>query len=168
MSALLNAGLAFVLLLARKYDRCITQALTAIEVDPNMTLPYMALGTAYGQKGQDAAAIENYEKGIALGGMLALQKGFIGHLRGKSGDRANALKVLRELEELSRTAYVPSVASVFVYDGLGEYNLAIEALERACENRETTLVFLKTWPHFDRIRDDPRFQKVERRVGLRA
>ncbi len=168
MSALLNAGLAFVLLLARKYDRCITQALTAIEVDPNMTLCYLVLGTAHEQKGQHAAAIETYEKGIALGGMLALQKSFIGHVHAKSGDGAKAWKVLHELEELSRTAYVPSMASVFVYDGLGEYDPAIEALERACENRETTLVFLKTWPYLDRLRDDPRFQKVERRVGLRA
>jgi len=86
----------------------------------------------------------------------------------KSGDGAKAWNVLHELEELSRTAYVPSMASVFVYDGLGEYDPAIEALERACENRETTLVFLKTWPYLDRLRDDPRFQKVERRVGLRA
>jgi TolB-like protein/tetratricopeptide (TPR) repeat protein len=168
VSPLLNAGLAFVLLLAREYDRCIKQALTAIEVDPNMTLCYMVLGTAYEQQGEHAAAIETYEKGIALGGMLALQKAFIGHVHGKCGDRAKARKVLDDLEELSKTAYVPSMASVFVYDGLREYDLAIRALDRACDNRETTLVFLRTWPYFDRIRDDPRFQNVERRVGLRA
>jgi DNA-binding winged helix-turn-helix (wHTH) protein len=45
---------------------------------------------------------------------------------------------------------------------------AIEDLERARENRETTLVFLQTWAYLDRLRDDPRLQKVERRVGLRA
>lgn len=168
MSALLNAGLAFVLLLAREYDRCIKQAFTAMEVDPTMTLCYMVLGTAYEQKGQHAAAVETYEKGIALGGMLTFQKSFIGHIYGKSGDGAKAREVLRELEELARTAYVPSMASVIVYDGLGESDRAIEALERACANRETNLVFLKTLPHFDRIRDDPRFHKIERRVGLRA
>ena len=168
VSPLLNAGLAFVLLLAREYDRCIKQALTAIEVDPNMTLGYMVLGTAYEQEGQHEAAIETYEKGITLGGMLSLQKAFIGHVYGKCGDRAKVREVLDDLEELSKTAYVPSMASVFVYDGLREYDLAIEALEKACEGRETTLVFLKTWPYFDRIRDDPRFQTIERRVGFRA
>ena len=167
VSGLLNAALAFVLLLAREYDRCIKQALTAIEVDPNMTLSYVVLGTAYEQKGQHAAAIENYQKGIALGGMLAFQKAFIGHIYGNSGDRAKACEILHELEELSRTAYIPSIASVFVYEGVGEQDRAIKALERACENRETTLVLLKTWPYFDPIRTDPRFQDVERRVGLR-
>jgi len=168
VSPLLNAGLAFVLLLAREYDRCIQQALTAIEVDPNMTLCYMVLGTAYEQKGEHSAAIEAYEKGIDLGGMLALQKAFIGHVHGKCGDREKVRMVLEDLEELAKTAYVPSMASVFVYDGLRECDLAIGALDRACDSRETTLVFLRTWPYFDRIRNDPRFQNVERRVGLRA
>jgi TolB-like protein/Tfp pilus assembly protein PilF len=167
MSSLLNAALAFVFMLARKYDNCITQALTTIEMDPNMTLPYVALGVAYEQKGQQAAAIERYQKGIALGGMLTYQKAFIGYSYGQSGEGAKACEVLEEFEELSSKTYIPFMASVFVYTGLGKYDLAIEALERACENRETNLVLLKTWPHLDRLRDDPRFQNIERRIGLR-
>ncbi|MBZ5683764.1 MAG: tetratricopeptide repeat protein [Acidobacteriia bacterium] len=167
-SALLNAGLAFVFLLARKYDECIKQALTAIEVDPNMTLCHMVLGVAYSQTGQSAAAIEAYEKGIALGGMLAIQKACIGNVHGRSGDSAKAWKILDELEQLSRNTYVPFMASVFVFEGLGMKDLAIEALEKAYTGRETTLVFLKTWPHFDQLRQDPRFQDVERRIGLRV
>jgi hypothetical protein len=54
-----------------------------------------------------------------------------------------------------------------VYEGLVEKDSAIEALHRACENRETNLVLIKVWPHFDNLRDDPRFQEIERRVGLR-
>ena len=56
MSALLNAGLAFVLMLARKYNRCVAQALTTIEVDPDMTLSYLVLGVAYREQGQAVAA----------------------------------------------------------------------------------------------------------------
>jgi len=168
MSSLLNAALAFVFMLARKYDNCITQALTTVEMDPNLTLSYVLLGVAYEQKGQQAAAIETYQKGIALGGMLTYQKAFIGHIYGQSGEGAKACKVLQEFEELSSKTYIPFMASALVYTGLGKYDLAIGALERACENRETNLVLLKTWPHLDRLRDDPRFQNIERRVGLGA
>jgi TolB-like protein len=168
MSALLNAGLAFVLMLARQYDRCITQALTASEVDPNMTLCSMILGTAYGEKGQLATAIKHYEQGIGMGGMLALQKAFMGHLLGRSGDTARARSILHELEELSGKTYVPSFAPAVIHSGLGEHSLAIEAVEKGCDRRETDLVFLKVWPHFDPIRDDLRFHEVERRVGLRT
>lgn len=167
MSALLNAGLAFVLLNARKLDQCIQQALTATEVDPNMTLCYWTLGTAYEQQGKYREAIEAYEKCIALGGGVALSKAFIGHVYGKTGEREKAWDALRELQELSKTRYVPSVASAIVYDGLMEKDFAIEALNRACENRDTDIILIKVWPHFDNLRDDPRFQEVERRVGLR-
>jgi hypothetical protein len=59
------------------------------------------------------------------------------------------------------------MAFVLAYEGLGEHDLAIEALQRACVERETNTVMIKTWPHFDSLRDDPRFQEVERRVGFR-
>ena len=166
MSALLNAGLAFVLLHARKLERCIVQALTAAEVDPNMTLCYWTLGTAYEQQGKFREAIEAYEKCIAQGGAVAFSKAFISHVRAQSGEREKAWDELRELQELSKTRYIPSIAFVIVYDGLGERELAIESLRKACENRETNLIMIKVWPHFDNLRNDPRFQEIERRVGL--
>jgi hypothetical protein len=59
------------------------------------------------------------------------------------------------------------VAFVIAHEGLMEKELAIESLHKACKNRETNLILIKVWPHFDNLRDDPRFQQVERRVGLR-
>ena len=168
VSGTLNAGLAFVLLLARQYDRCIAQAHTATEVDPGMTLPYVILGTGHAQKGHHVEAIEAYEKGIALGGMWAYQKAFIGCVHVKTGERAKACEALNELQQARQTSYVPSMASAFVYEALGECDKAIEALETGCERRETNLVFLKTWPFLDGLRDDSRFQQIERRVGLRT
>ncbi len=168
MSSLLNAGLAFVFLLTRNYDRCIHQALTAIEVDPSMILSYFSLGNAYEQQGQHAAAIEAYKKGIELGGPVAFFKAFLGHVQGQSAKRTDALNTMSELRVLSNGSYVPFVHLAIIYEGLGERELAIEALERAYQNRETMLVFLKVCPQFDRIRDDPRFQAIERGLGLRA
>ena len=167
MSPLLNASLAFVLMHARKYEECIKQALTAREVDPNMTLNYMTLGVAYEQQGMYREAVEAHEQGIALGGATAFSKAFIIHVHARSGEQENAWDKLRELQEMSKTRYVPSVAFVVAYEGLMEKELAIESLCRACENRETNLVLIRVWPHFDYLRDDPRFQEVERRVGLR-
>jgi len=168
MSPMLNAGLAFVLLLTRNYERCIHQSLTAIEVDPSMILSYFSLGNAYEQKGQYTAAIEAYEKGIALGGPAAFFKAFIGHVQGKSGERTAAVNALQAFSELSPKIYVPLWYSAVVFEGMGEEEAAIEALENAYQTRETMLVFLRVCPQFDRIRENPRFQDIERLVGLRA
>jgi TolB-like protein len=167
MSGLLNAGLAFVLLLARKLDQSIEQAHTALEVDPNMTLSYWTLGTAYEQQGRYQEAVETYEKGIALGGALVISRALIARAQGKSGDRERAWGAIRELQELSKTRYVSGFSLAIVYEGLMERELAIKALESACENRATNLIQMKAWPHFDNLRDDSRFQEIERRVGLR-
>jgi TolB-like protein/Tfp pilus assembly protein PilF len=167
LSGLLNAGLAFVLLLARKLDQCIEQAHTALEVDPNMTLSFWTLGTAYEQQGKYQEAVETYEKGIALGGALVISRALIARAQGKSGDRERAWGAIRELQELSKTRYVCDFGLAIIYEGLMEKDLAIKALERACENRETNLIQMKAWPHLDNLRDDPRFQEIERRVGLR-
>ncbi len=167
MSPLLNAGLAFVLLLTRNYDRCIHQSLTAIEVDPSMILSYFSIGNAYEQKRQRDAAMGAYEKGIALGGPAAFFKAFIGHVQGRFDERGRALNTLQELRDLAKESYVPLWHLAVVYEGMGEREAAIEALENACQSRETLLVFLKVCPQFDRIRDDPRFQEIERLVGIR-
>jgi tetratricopeptide (TPR) repeat protein len=166
MSGVMNAGLAFVLVNARKIDWCIEQSLTAIEVDPHMTLTYLTLGTAYEQKGMYQEAINAFEKGIALGGALAIQKAFVGHVYAVSGEKAKAREVLCELQDLSKTTYIPSLDFTIVYDGLDEKELAIESLQKAFENRDTHLIFIKVFPQFDRFRNDPRFQATERRVGL--
>src|SRR5262249_1068069 len=167
MSGLLNAGLAWVLLNARHYDRCIEQALTALEVDSNMIVAHWALGTAYEQKEEYDAAIQAYERANALGSPVAFGKAFVAHVRAKTGACEKAWDTIRELEHLSQIRFVPQVPSVIVYDGLAETGLAMEALERACLNREANLVQIKAWPQFDAVRDHPRFREVDRRVGLR-
>jgi TolB-like protein/Flp pilus assembly protein TadD len=166
MSGIMNAGLAFVLLMARKIDWCIEQSLTAIEVDPHMTLTYLTLGTAYEQKGMYQEAINSFEEGISLGGALALTKAFMGHMYAVSGEKAKAWEIVREFQDRSKTAYIPSINFNIVYDGLDENELAIESLQKAYENRDTLLIFIKVFPLWDRFRHDPRFQEVERRVGL--
>lgn len=167
MSPLLNAGLAFVLLNARQLDRAIEQALTALEVDSNMVLSYWTPGVAYEQKGLFEQAIDAYRKGIDAGSAPALPSAFLVHAYAQSGQLEQARLRLTHLEELSKTRYVPQIAFVVAYEGLCEIDLALDALEKSCSLRETNLIQIKAWHHFDALRQHPRFQEVERRVGLR-
>jgi tetratricopeptide (TPR) repeat protein len=167
MSPLLNAGLAFILLHARRLDRAIEQALTALEVDANMVLSYWTLGLAYEQKGLFEQAIDVYRKSIDAGSAPAFPNAFLVHAYARSGQLDQARLSLTQLDELSKTRYVPQIAFVIAYEGLGEIDLALDALEKSCSLRETNLIVMKVWHHFDALREQPRFQEVERRVGLR-
>jgi len=167
MSPLLNAGLAYVLANGRRLDRAIEQALTALEVDPNLVLSYWFLGVACEEKGLFERAIAAYQKSIDAGSAPAFPTAFLVHAYARSGQRDQARLRLTQLKELSKTRYVPHIVFVIAYAGLGEMNLALDALEKSCSLREANLNGIKAWYHFDALREHSRFQDVERRVGLR-
>ena len=50
---------------------------------------------------------------------------------------------------------------------LGNADTAFEWLEKCYKDRRVGLVFLKTDPIWDKIRNDPRFADLIRRVGLK-
>jgi TolB-like protein/Flp pilus assembly protein TadD len=166
MSGVMNAALAFVLVNAGRYDWCIEQSLTTIDIDPALTFTYVSLAMAYERKGMFREAIMINEKSLALGGSTAFHKSAIGHAYGSSGDHAKAREVLRELQLRSGRSYIPFWSLAIVHDGLGENELAIGSLQQALTRREAMLVSLKVWPLLEKSRVDPRFQEIERRVGL--
>lgn len=53
-----------------------------------------------------------------------------------------------------------------IYAALGEYEQALDWLEKAYEDHSSPLAWLKVDPWFDGLRDDPRFAELLRRVGL--
>jgi len=42
----------------------------------------------------------------------------------------------------------------------------LENLEKAFENRDSSLAYLKVWPIFDSLRSEPRFQAVLKKMKL--
>ena len=49
---------------------------------------------------------------------------------------------------------------------LGEPDQAFECLEKAYQERESLLVYVRVTPNFDPIRADPRFHDLLRRMNL--
>ena len=90
----------------------------------------------------------------------------LGYTFAKSGQRAEAMKVIDELKALSIERYVSPANLAAVYSGLGEADLAMESLEQAYEMRSRSVVWLRVWPQFDNLRMDPRFTDLLNRIGL--
>jgi hypothetical protein len=49
---------------------------------------------------------------------------------------------------------------------LGDNAQALDWLERAYEEHDLNMVFLNAFPELDRLRTNPRFQTLVRRVGI--
>ena len=84
------------------------------------------------------------------------------------GARLGSYEVLGELETRSRTRFVSGVDVAVVAAGLGDTEKALDALERAFDQRSSSLVWWIGYPCFDSLHGQPRFQALTRRLGLPA
>jgi tetratricopeptide (TPR) repeat protein len=91
----------------------------------------------------------------------------LGHAYALSGKKAEARKVLAELQSLSGKAFVSPYDVATVYVALGEKEKAIDSLEKAYEVHVYPVVYINVDWRFDPLRSEPRFQELVRRIGLR-
>ncbi len=85
----------------------------------------------------------------------------------RAGRRADALRLLNEVKKRAEKQYVPASALASVFIWLGEKEQALQLLEKAYEDRDVFLVWLKVLWVYDPLREDPRFQSLLRRLNFR-
>jgi TolB-like protein/tetratricopeptide (TPR) repeat protein len=147
----------------RRYDQAIAEARRAMELDPNFFLAYRELGLSYAQKGMHAEAIETLEKGLEVQDHPRL-RGLLGYAYVLAGREAEARKVLEALRESPR--YGSAFAIARIHAALGERDQAFEWLRKACDERDSLVIWLKVDATMDNLRADPRFAGVLKSMGL--
>jgi DNA-binding winged helix-turn-helix (wHTH) protein/TolB-like protein len=166
LSLIIGSNAGWTLSLAGKTDQAIEILRKAIEIDPSFPRTHFRLGRAYEQKKSYEMAIAELEQAVSLSGGDACYKGSLGHAYAISGKTDLARQVLQELEGHSGEKYVPAYAIALVYSGLGENDHALSWLQKAYEDRSTSMVFVKIDPEFNSLRSDPRFQKLSRQINF--
>lgn len=167
LSLVINSAIASMHYCARQYDQAVEQALKTLKMDENLFIAYAVLGLSYSQKGKYQEAIAALQKSINLSSnpeALAL----LGHTYATAGKRADARRVLDELEELSKQRYVESACVAIVYAGMGDKNRAFRWLGKAFDERNELLVSLAVDPIFENLRLDSRFMNLLLRIGLQT
>jgi serine/threonine protein kinase/Tfp pilus assembly protein PilF len=159
----INVDVCLPYYLAQQYDQSIAQARKALEMFPNFYLPHMALGSALFEKGDISAGIEELEKAKTME-PTPLVIGQLGYAYAKSGRNDEARKSLAELKEQSKGRYVPPFWIAMIYVGLGEKDEAFAWLEKAYQEREWWLVWIKMDPKVDSLRFDSRFIDLLKRL----
>ncbi len=167
LSLVMNSALGRIYHFARQYDRAIEQFRKTIDMDPNFASAHFDIAESYVVKRMYAEGIAEYRKGLAISGRNLTYLSELGWAHAQAGNTTEAMKILNQLEEISRQSYVPPFAFAFIYIGLGDKDRAFTWLEKAYEQRDNPImVFLKAEPLFDPLRSDPRFQNLLRRIGL--
>jgi len=89
-----------------------------------------------------------------------------GHLLATTGRKREAHEILQRLLKMGQARYVSAYYIAEIHTGLGDHEEALSWLEKAYEERPVMMISLRHNPKFDGLRLDPRFQALERRVGL--
>lgn len=155
-----------VLYYARDYDGAIEYARKAQELEADFPTAHRLLSLAYLGKGMFSEAIaENRLWGEMTGNKI---DALIGHALclASAGKGSEALEILNGLntDELTQGNHLRAIA--LVYAALGEVDTAFAWLEKGLEWRAEAMSTLKVDPKVDRLRGDPRFAALLKRVGF--
>jgi len=159
---LTNRGM--ILFRARRYDEAIRASQQALDLDPSRVNALWWLGLSYAGKRDFPNSIACLRKAVSMDDGPVF-RALLGHVYGRSGERAEALGILKELATMSRQRYVSPVDFAVVYAGLGDADLTFEWMEKAYRARATRVHELGS-VYFDSVRSDPRYADLMRRVGL--
>lgn len=168
LSLVINNELAWHLYMARDFDAAMQQAWKTLALEPRFAPAQHTLGLANEQKGNDEEAIVEFQNACVCSGDHPAAVAALAHAFAGSGQRSEALKLLRRLEETSRERHVSPYWLGLVHAALGNRGAAFEWLERGVDQREVWMIWLKVEPRFDVLRSDTRFDELLRRMGLRS
>ena len=144
-------------------DDAIRHLHQALELSPQLDLAYQQLGHAYLQKGMKKEAIASLQRAAALSGPR--DSAHLAYVYAAIGERADAERIVRSLVARPPHRLLPYHIAM-VYAGLGQKDEAFRWLNRAYEERASFMVGVNVDPPFHRLRSDPRWRVLQRKMGF--
>jgi TolB-like protein/Tfp pilus assembly protein PilF len=166
VSLIINAREGAVLYFAKRNDEARERLQKTLELDPNFWIAHLFLGHVYLEKRNYPEAIAEFTKARDFSRGNAQAMSMIGYVSAVAGDEAKARAILDELKSRSAQQYVPPYNIAVVYLALAERDEAFAWLEKATEEHDVWVSFLKIDPKWDPYRSDPRFAAILERIGL--
>lgn len=163
----LTGNLGKMLFLMRRDEEAAQYFKKTVSLNPNASLAYSGLGRVYLHQGRYDEAIAQFQKADELCEHLPVSREQLGYAYAVAGQREEAQKILGELDQrAARGEYVTPLGIAWIYIALGDKDQAFTWLDKACDEHNGGLPYLKTEPVYDSLRSDARFTDVLRRVHL--
>jgi tetratricopeptide (TPR) repeat protein len=167
LSLIIHTAVGDVYFYARRYAEAIAYYRKGLQMDPEFHAGHSDLARALEFAGEVDDAIREYEAAIRLTGNQAGDPSIgLANAYAVAGRRADAIGVLETLQKLPPERYVSPWGLASIYARLGENDAALDWLERAYDEHDSTLVWLKVHPRFDDVRAHPRFAALLRKMKL--
>ncbi len=162
--AAINVGWSY--FYKHEYDRAIDEYRKALDLDPQFATAHESLGSTYLQKEMPSEAVNSFLTEKTLLGVPPERVALLRQAFDAGGIRGYWQKELELTEERMREGRSSPRRLAKIHTELGNRDRAFEYLDKAFAERNPLLIFLKTDPTFDKLRDDRRYDDLMRRIGL--
>jgi len=144
-------------LYAGDFDRALEQHLKVLEDFPDLDYLKRWAAVNYQLCGRT-------EEALNLCSQAKVKDWIVAYIYGAAGETGKVKEILDEHLERAQTEFIKPTDFTVIYAALGDYETALDYLEKAYETREGWLVLLKVEPLYDNLRSEPRFQAILERM----
>ena len=166
LSPIVGNSLAWTLHLMKQHAAALSQALSVLELAPEMLPPRWTVALSHLGLGHAREALAVITEAADLDPNNSFTLAVLIGAQVAAGQHDAALRTREQLEQLSLTRFVAPTHLALASLTLGEEDQAFHWLSQGLEIRDVMLLYLKTLPVYDSIRDDPRFADLLERIGL--
>ena len=139
-----------------------------VELHPYLHAGRFLYAQALEFSGQMDAALEQYRRARAMSPELLWMRAHEAACLARNGRRAEALKILEELQRVRESDYVDAYSIAILQEALGAKEEAFRELERALHENSALLFVQDVDRNMDPFRDDPRFASLRERLFANA
>jgi Tfp pilus assembly protein PilF len=166
LSILTRWWAAVMAIFGRAFDRAADEGRHMIALEPAHFLGHWAVGMSRVEGGAPDEGAAALQKAHELSGGIPFTLGFLAYGYGRAGQRDEARRLIDLARRAAGAVYIPPSTLALGYVGLGEWDAAFEWWSQAIEVRDPLIIPIKSYPFFDPVRDDRRFQAMTRRLNL--
>jgi DNA-binding winged helix-turn-helix (wHTH) protein/Tfp pilus assembly protein PilF len=166
LNVLINAIEGQILFFAGRIDEAERVLQATIDIDPHFWLSHLFLTRVYIGKGLFEQAMDAAQRARELTSGNAEARAVLGYVAAKLGKRDLAEELLQELQAGAPNRCAPAYPSALIHVALGNRFEALNLLEKAFQNREALMVFLKVDPKWDDLRSDAVFARLMNQMNF--
>ena len=155
-----RVDLGKILYSAGQREQAMEQYRKALDLNPNYANAYKLLASYYLGEGRYEEAIAAAEKMSANVSDKGNGRSFLAYTYAEAGKRAEAEKILHELQTEAKQIHVDSEKFALIYTGLGDKDRAFEFLQKRLEEIKFLPYFISVLPEWASLRTDPRFEAL--------
>ncbi|HZU29447.1 MAG TPA: tetratricopeptide repeat protein [Bryobacteraceae bacterium] len=166
LAPIIVSASALVDYLSRRPEQCRADAREVLKLEPGFWAAHYALGVCASLERRYADALNELRNAYESSGHDPTVLSDLGAVEAEAGNRAEAMRILSELQRPPAAQYTSPMELASLYSALGDRQHMFAMLDEAERQHASGLMELAVRPQYDQFRGDPQFRALLARLNL--